>query len=189
MKKFLLALVLTCTMAAAVACGSKSEDNSGVNSNNNGSVNESNKDSNEPTGWEFGWTAPEEFVSDDGELYITSDYPTDSSNITYTHSADDGTGLDFTAEDYETLLESTYAELGMTIDVTIDKFESIETNGCEGLYIESHYSMAEIELIQIQYAYQTGDEVHTVCYTAVGAAWLDTFKENAKTITLTPIYE
>ncbi len=188
-RKFILTLVLVCCIMAAVACGSSLDANSGVNANNSGAVDESNKAENKSAEWEFCWTAPEEFIYDEeGGVYVTSDYPTDSSNITYTFQEDDGDGLNITAASYEEQEESEYAAFG-SIDIIVNKFEVIENNGCEGLYVESQYSVDDTVFYQIQCSYQVGNGIHTVRYTAVGDTWLDTFKENVKTITLTPIYE
>ena len=188
MKKLLLMLALVISMVAATACGAKTDD-AGESFNNMNSEKESKEDKKEPIRWEFKWSVPEGFLSEDGELYVTDDYPTDTSNITYTHSENDSMGINFTSKKFEELMDDTFSKLVIEIDVVVDKFEEIEKSGCKGLSIESHYSMGEVELIQIQYVFQLGEEIHTVCYTAVGDTWLDKFVESAKSITITPIYE
>ena len=188
MKKLLLVLALISSIIVVAACGANS-DNVGEASNNVDSEKQSNEDKKKPKSWEFVWNAPEGFSSDDGETYVTDDYPNDTSNITYTSSEDDGKGINFTSKEFETVLEDTYSKLGMEIDVVVDRFEKIEKNGCVGLVIESNYSLNNVKLIQLQYAYQVGEKIHTVCYTAVGDTWLEVFKENAKSITITPIYD
>lgn len=158
MKKRLLSTVLVLALSVcAFACGKEEKD---------GTV-------------EF--DVPEGFAQIEGDtsgLYYSPDYPTDPSNIGVISQDNDPMGVDFSADDLETLVEDTYyQQLGTEVDINIVDFEKTKLDGNDAVIIELSYDLMGAAVEQLQFVIEVGKTTTTVTYTQInGAGWEDEFR-------------
>lgn len=163
MKKKLMALVLLCTMLAALtACGGKKKDGT------------------------LTYTMPEGFTEQSEGQWVSTDYPNDSSNIMVQASENDPYGVDYTEEQFIELVTTAYAAQGYSVeDFTIVEFNKSKINGYDTLLIDCEYSLMGVELQQIEFLAQIGDTTHVITYTTSPIyGWYDAFRTSAEGITI-----
>ena len=184
-KRLLLTLMVVANVLVAVACGSDTKEEATTNANDKSTTVETTTGAEEAKACKLVWEVPENFTTEDDMIYVSPDYPTDASNITYTESLDDPTGIDFTKEDYETTLKTLFGE---EVELNITKFEKTESNGCDGLIIAIEYELQGIKMAQTQYVYASGDDIYSVTYTVVNdSAYAAAFEESAKSIKMVEV--
>lgn len=182
-KRLLLTIMVVSGILMFAACGSddKNETTTNAEGNKESTTTEAGTEEDttaEAKAYKLSWEAPEGFTSEDGMLYVGTDYPVDASNITYLESPNDVAGIDFTKEEY---METLQAVLGETVAIT--KFEELESNGCEGLLIKLEYEIQGIKMVQTQYIYMSGKDLYSVTYTVVNdSPYAAAFEDSAKTI-------
>lgn len=158
MKKRILSTVLVLALSVfSFACGKEEKD---------GTV-------------EFDY--PEGFAPIEGDtsgLYYSPNYPMEPSTIGVISQDNDPMGVDFTAEELETILEDTYyQQLGTEVDINIVDFEKTKLDGHDALIIELHYDLMGAAVEQLQFVIEVGKTTTTVTYTQVnGAGWEDEFR-------------
>lgn len=182
-KRLLLTLMVVSNILMFVACGGDTKEENTTKAAAETTTEETTEA--EAKACKLEWEVPEGFTSEDGESYVSADYPTDSSNITYTETLGDVTSIDFTKEDYEEVLK---ALMGDEIEMNITKFENIESNGCPGLEIRIEYNYSGVKMVQTQYAFISDGNSYSLTYTVVDdSAYAAAFEESMKTVKMVEI--
>ena len=99
-------------------------------------------------------------------MYIHERSPLDSSNIYYSVSEGDGDGRisdKLTRKSYEELVEQTYREEGMDVDLEVEDFEEIDVEGVPGFKIKSSYELADNRIEQLTYLI-VAEDTYTITY-------------------------
>lgn len=99
-------------------------------------------------------------------MYVHERSPLDSSNIYYSVSEGDGEGKvsdKLTKDSYEELVEDTYRQEGMDIDLEVEDFEEIDMEGVPGYKIKSSYELADNRVEQLTYLI-VAEDTYTITY-------------------------
>lgn len=99
-------------------------------------------------------------------MYIHERSPLDSSNIYYSVSEGDGDGKiskKLTGKSYEALVEQTYREEGMDVDLEVEDFEEIDMEGVPGFKIKSSYEVEDNRVEQLTYLI-VAEDTYTITY-------------------------
>lgn len=123
---------------------------------------------------EIGYVAlfiPDDYtVSDDNpNMYISSLYPLDASNIYYTRANSEDIGAvddKLTADSYKEAVESEYEKSGERIDLNIDAFDKEEMDGIPCYKVRSHYTFEDRQIEMLAYIILASD-TYVITYTQV----------------------
>lgn len=99
-------------------------------------------------------------------MYIHNRSPLDSSNIYYTVSEGDNSGMvsdALTQETYEKILEEAYEKAGRKVDLVIESFEEIDMEGVPGYKIRNVYQVEEEKIEQLTYLIMA-QNTYTITY-------------------------
>lgn len=124
------------------------------------------------------YVLPEEFTEQGDGMYFAPDYPNDPANIMVVSSDYDPDSFQYTKESLCEELESLYEQLyGYAVTVNCTEFTDSEMNGYRTRLIRISCAAQDLELEQIQFTVETGENKTTsITYTqAVGGPWTDAF--------------
>ncbi len=124
---------------------------------------------------------PEEFIGQADGIYVAPDYPGDPANIMVVSSDYDTESFQYTEESYCAALENMYEQLyGYAVTVNCTEFTESEISGCRTRLIRISYAAQDMEIEQVQFAVETGEnKTLSISYTqAAGGPWMDAFNES-----------
>ncbi|MBD5533383.1 MAG: hypothetical protein HDQ98_14500 [Lachnospiraceae bacterium] len=128
---------------------------------------------------------PEEFIEQADGMYFAPDYPNDTANIIVVSSEDDQESFYYSEKSYCEMLEDVYEQLyGYEVTVSCSEFTKSELNGCRTLLIRLSYNLLDVELEQVAFVVETGENRTTgITYTqVVGGPWTDAFNASLDSI-------
>ena len=99
-------------------------------------------------------------------MYVHERSPLDSSNIYYSVSEGEGDGKvseRLTEKSYEELVEATYRQEGMDVDLEVEDFEEIDMEGVPGYKIKSSYELEDNRVEQLTYLI-IAEDTYTITY-------------------------
>lgn len=126
----------------------------------------------------------EEYSGDEG-LYVTKNYPSDLSTISYDISDNFSISIENLTQDvYQNMLESDFLRnYGDDVTVNIKSYKTIVIDGRAGLRIQLGYAFKGTDYEQLVYIIYNSDEVHCLTFTQEkDAGWMDDFEECGETI-------
>ena len=121
---------------------------------------------------------PEEFIEQADGMYFAPDYPDDTANIIVASAEDDQEMFQCTKESLCEMLEDMYEQIyGYGVTVSCTEFTRSEMNGCRTLLVRLSTATLDMELEQVVFMVETGDNWMTqITYTQVaGGPWTDAF--------------
>lgn len=164
MKKIMALMLIVVMMAAMTACGQKEDANATIS-----------------------YVLPDGFTEspDSPGMYLSPEYPDDTSNI-YIQSADnDPIGIGYTEEMVADQIELTYAAQGYDVDVNLVEFTKGKLDGYDTLLIHITYMIYDVEVEQIEYLIQIGKTTHALVYTTTpDSDYSALFRENIDSVTI-----
>ena len=204
MQKRLAVVLMTALILTVVGCGANDAGTSNeepVTTNEESSVADNATevtDTTEDTEVEkkgttfanatFSCTLPKGFIADKETegMYITKNYPTDTSTINYIIAEGDEGIADMDQKTYEESLEEDFLnEYGDTVDVTISEFDNLLISECNALRIKMSYEIKGTTYEQLMYMIDNGTETHIFTYTQEqGGKWMELFEQSGDTITI-----
>lgn len=187
MKKKLMALVLLCTMVAALtACGGKEKNNS---ANDAGENTTDAGESVEKKNATITYVMPEGFTEQSEGQWVAPDYPNDSSNIIVQQSKDDPYGVNYTEDQFKELITVAYDAQGYTVDeINVAEFTKGKLDDYDTLLIDVSYSLMGVTIQQLEYLIQINDITYVITYTtAPELDWYDAFRTSIDSVQI--VYE
>lgn len=128
---------------------------------------------------------PEEFIEQGDGMYYAPDYPEDGANIVVVSSEYDPETFQLTRESYCEAMADTFTQIsGYETVVDCSEFTESEMNGYRTRLIRMTWSVQDMELEQIQFAVETGQNKTTVItYSqSLGGPWTDAFNASIGSI-------
>lgn len=129
---------------------------------------------------------PEGFAPQEGNpsMLYAPGYPEDSSNIMVSIMPKEPTFLDATQEEFQEMVESSYAQFGIQTQVDVQEFTFTELCGMPAIRFHIVYDLQGTRMEQIEY-FVDGDYTYVFSFTQAGdAQWMEEFEKTIQTITM-----
>lgn len=132
------------------------------------------------------WVLPKSFRALDGEegVYVSRDYPTDTSTVTYVIAESEDNISDVSQEEFREMMEADFLDTyGDQVHINITNYEKVRVSKRSGLRIDMNYEFKGAEYEQIAVMLYNGNESHIINYTEEkDGKWKDEFENSISSL-------